>query len=104
MPELVFFKRQGFERTALKLSGRAEPLREIIRDADRYIHGLRLSRRGFRSIDARTQCRLRGCLAALTRAYNIVSADYFSGLGDRLTPAAIIPMHTRTKRLPSSNS
>ncbi|MGH7062300.1 MAG: amidohydrolase family protein, partial [Stellaceae bacterium] len=26
--------------------------------------------------------------------YNIVSADYFSGLGDRLTPAAIIPMHT----------
>jgi len=28
------------------------------------------------------------------RAYNIVSADYFSGLGDRLTPAAIIPMHT----------
>jgi predicted TIM-barrel fold metal-dependent hydrolase len=28
------------------------------------------------------------------RAYNIVSADYFKGLGDRLTPAAIIPMHT----------
>ena len=24
----------------------------------------------------------------------MVSADYFSGLGDRLTPAAIIPMHT----------
>src|ERR1700740_2752224 len=26
--------------------------------------------------------------------YNIVSADYFKGLGDRMTPAAIIPMHT----------
>src|SRR6266566_455660 len=31
---------------------------------------------------------------AVIRAYNIVSADYFSGLGDRLTPAAIIPIHT----------
>src|SRR5215471_13457540 len=31
---------------------------------------------------------------AVVRAYNIVSADYFSGLGDRMTPAAIIPMHT----------
>ena len=31
---------------------------------------------------------------AVIRAYNIVSADYFRGLGDRLTPAAIIPMHT----------
>src|ERR1700757_3452015 len=31
---------------------------------------------------------------AVIRAYNIVSADYFSGLGDRLTPAAIIPMHS----------
>src|ERR1700751_4120494 len=31
---------------------------------------------------------------AVIRAYNTVSADYFSGLGDRLTPAAIIPMHT----------
>src|SRR6266446_160605 len=31
---------------------------------------------------------------AVIRAYNIVSADYFSGLSDRLTPAAIIPMHT----------
>ena len=31
---------------------------------------------------------------AVIRAYNIVSADYFSDLGDRLTPAAIIPMHT----------
>ena len=28
---------------------------------------------------------------AVIRAYNIVSADYFSGLGDRLTPAAIWP-------------
>src|ERR1700749_4295282 len=27
------------------------------------------------------------------RAYNIVPAYYFSGLCDRLTPAAIIPMH-----------
>src|SRR5580704_1002328 len=31
---------------------------------------------------------------AVIRAYNVVSADYFSGLKDRLTPAAIIPMHT----------
>ena len=31
---------------------------------------------------------------AVIRAYNIVSADYFSGLEDRMTPAAIIPMHT----------
>src|SRR5438270_10000349 len=31
---------------------------------------------------------------AVIRAYNIVSADYFGGLGDRLTPAAIIPMHS----------
>src|SRR4051812_25200040 len=31
---------------------------------------------------------------AVIRAYNIVSAGYFSGLEDRMTPAAIIPMHT----------
>lgn len=31
---------------------------------------------------------------AVIRAYNIVSADYFSKLSDRTTPAAIIPMHT----------
>lgn len=31
---------------------------------------------------------------AVVRAYNIVSADYFSKLSDRMTPAAIIPMHT----------
>ena len=31
---------------------------------------------------------------AVIRAYNVVSADYFSGLGDRLTPAAIIPMYS----------
>ena len=30
---------------------------------------------------------------AVIRAYNIVSAEYFRGLEDRLTPAAIIPMH-----------
>src|SRR3954449_2892394 len=30
---------------------------------------------------------------AVVRAYNIVSAEYFSGLEDRMTPAAIIPMH-----------
>src|SRR5436309_2708375 len=30
---------------------------------------------------------------AVIRAYNIVSAEYFPGLEDRLTPAAIIPMH-----------
>src|SRR6185369_4190321 len=31
---------------------------------------------------------------AVIRAYNIVSADYFRGLEDRMTPAAIIPMHS----------
>jgi predicted TIM-barrel fold metal-dependent hydrolase len=31
---------------------------------------------------------------AVARAYNIVSAEYFRDLSDRLTPAAIIPMHT----------
>ena len=31
---------------------------------------------------------------AVIHAYNIVSAEYFSKLGDRMTPAAIIPMHT----------
>ncbi len=31
---------------------------------------------------------------AVIRAYNIVSAEYFHGLEDRMTPAAIIPMHT----------
>ena len=41
---------------------------------------------------------------AVIRAYNVVSADYFSGLGDRLTPAAIIRCTLPTRRLPSSNS
>ena len=31
---------------------------------------------------------------AVAHAYNAVVADYFQGLGDRLIPAAIIPMHT----------
>jgi len=31
---------------------------------------------------------------AVIRAYNIVSAEYFRDLKDRMTPAAIIPMHT----------
>ena len=31
---------------------------------------------------------------AVIRAYNIVSASYFKELKDRMTPAAIIPMHT----------
>jgi predicted TIM-barrel fold metal-dependent hydrolase len=31
---------------------------------------------------------------AVIRAYNIVSASYFKDLSDRMTPAAIIPMHT----------
>jgi predicted TIM-barrel fold metal-dependent hydrolase len=30
---------------------------------------------------------------AVIRAYNIVAADYFKDLKDRMTPAAIIPMH-----------
>ena len=31
---------------------------------------------------------------AVIRAHNVVTADYFRTLGDRMTPAAIIPMHT----------
>ena len=31
---------------------------------------------------------------AVIRAYNIVSAEYFRPFSDRMTPAAIIPMHT----------
>ncbi len=31
---------------------------------------------------------------AVIRGFNIVTAEYFDGLGDRLTPAAVIPMHT----------
>jgi predicted TIM-barrel fold metal-dependent hydrolase len=31
---------------------------------------------------------------AACRAFNIVTAEYFRDLGDRLTPAAVIPMHT----------
>ncbi|HXJ79808.1 MAG TPA: amidohydrolase [Candidatus Methylomirabilis sp.] len=31
---------------------------------------------------------------AVIRAHNIVTAEYFRDLGDRMTPAAIIPMHT----------
>src|SRR5260370_30278773 len=31
---------------------------------------------------------------AVIRGFNIVTADYFSQLSDRLTPAAVIPMHT----------
>jgi predicted TIM-barrel fold metal-dependent hydrolase len=31
---------------------------------------------------------------AVARSYNIVAADYFAKLGDRMTPAAIIPMHS----------
>src|SRR3989475_7231437 len=31
---------------------------------------------------------------AVVRAHNIVTADYFRNLSDRMTPAAIIPMHT----------
>jgi predicted TIM-barrel fold metal-dependent hydrolase len=31
---------------------------------------------------------------AVIRAYNIVSSEYFAKLSDRMTPAAIIPMHT----------
>src|SRR5436190_22692313 len=31
---------------------------------------------------------------AVIRAHNIVTAEYFRDLSDRMTPAAIIPMHT----------
>src|SRR5579884_2967658 len=41
---------------------------------------------------------------AVIRGFNIVTADYFKGLEDRLTPAAVIPMHTPRRRSPSWNS
>ena len=31
---------------------------------------------------------------AAARAYNVVAAEYFRPFADRMTPAAIIPMHT----------
>src|SRR5690242_13349931 len=31
---------------------------------------------------------------AVVRAHNVVTADYFRNLSDRMTPAAVIPMHT----------
>ena len=31
---------------------------------------------------------------AVIRGFNIVTAEYFAKLSDRLTPAAVIPMHT----------
>src|SRR5213082_4074550 len=31
---------------------------------------------------------------AVIHGFNIVTADYFAKLSDRLTPAAVIPMHT----------
>ena len=31
---------------------------------------------------------------AVIRGFNIVTADYFKGMEDRLTPVAVIPMHT----------
>ena len=36
---------------------------------------------------------------AVIRGFNIVSADYFAKLSDRLTPAAVIPMHTPEEAL-----
>ena len=41
---------------------------------------------------------------AVVRAHNIVTADYFRNLSDRMTPAAIIPMHTPKRRSRSSSS
>src|ERR1700719_2490733 len=36
---------------------------------------------------------------AVIRGFNIVTADYFAKLSDRLTPAAVIPMHTPEEAL-----
>jgi predicted TIM-barrel fold metal-dependent hydrolase len=36
---------------------------------------------------------------AASRAYNVVTADYFRDFADRMTPAAIIPMHTPDEAL-----
>src|SRR5437773_293974 len=36
---------------------------------------------------------------AVVRAHNIVTAEYFHDLSDRMTPAAIIPMHTPDKAI-----
>ena len=37
---------------------------------------------------------------AAARAYNIVTAEYFRPFADRMTPAAIIPMHVRPNGTP----
>src|SRR6202048_5593220 len=37
---------------------------------------------------------------AVIRGYNIVSAEYFSGLEDRLAPGAIIPVHPPDEEVP----
>ena len=34
------------------------------------------------------------CAGRICRAYNVFTADQFRGLGDRIIPAAIIPMYT----------
>jgi hypothetical protein len=87
MTGLVFFERQCFERAALEIGDGAEALDEVVGYSDSDIHADNVSPRGLpvHHLPARR---------AVIRAYNIVSADYFKGLGDRLTPAAIIPMHT----------
>ena len=87
MTGLVFFERQCFERAALEIGNGAEALDEVVGDSDSDIHADNVSPRGLpvHHLPARR---------AVIRAHNIVSADYFSGLGDRLTPAAVIPMHT----------
>ena len=87
MTGLEFFERQCFERAALEIGDGAEALDEVVGYSDSDIHADNVSPRGLpvHHLPARR---------AVIRAYNIVSADYFSGLGDRLTPAAIIPMHT----------
>jgi hypothetical protein len=41
---------------------------------------------------------------AVIRGYNVVTSEMFSKLSDRMTPAAIIPMHTRKRRSKSWNS
>ena len=71
-------------------------------DGDDAAAALRAPRRDRHSI-SRSSTRRPACACrdrrrrdrrAVVRAYNIVTAEYFRDLGDRMTPAAIIPMHT----------
>ena len=62
-------------RCARKLLERAEELRDVLLHGDEQ------------EDDATRR--------AVIRGFDIVTHDYFKNLGDKLTPAAVIPVHTR---------